>query len=71
MIFLKNPSKMASLKLKICLKKRPHPEHKNSVTFVPKVGTKKCSVLVVKNNYNAHHETILIEKKKKVLISLI
>ena len=30
---------MASSKAEICLKKRNHPEHKYSVTFVSKVGT--------------------------------
>ena len=32
---------MANLKAEICLKKKTHPEHKYSVTFVTKVGTKK------------------------------
>ena len=33
---------MASLKVEICLKKKKtHPEHKYSVTFVSKVGTEK------------------------------
>ena len=33
---------MASYKVEICLKKKKtHPEHKYSVTFVSKVGTKK------------------------------
>ena len=30
---------MASKKVEICLKKKTHPEHKYSVTFVSKVGT--------------------------------
>ena len=32
--------KMASLKVEICLKKKTQPEHKYSVRFVTKVGTK-------------------------------
>ena len=30
---------MANKKVEICLKKKTHPEHKYSVTFVSKVGT--------------------------------
>ena len=31
---------MASEKVELCLKKKTYPEHKYSVTFVSKVGTK-------------------------------
>ena len=47
MTFKKIPSKLASKKSKLSEEKKTPPEHKYSVIFVPKVGTKRTITLKI------------------------
>ena len=59
---------MASWKVEICLKKqKTHPEHKYSVTFVSKVGTKKLysPVFAIQKDQPTYEDQRLTLNKKR------